>query len=678
MKFILNKKNISVAIYIIIALCFTSLIDNYNWNQNYSFEWLKQELVTANYTLAYKAKEKAGLSEFDNYRCYFNEDITDEQLTELLNNNEKLFCDSFILDDPNIKYIIKDHETNTTVTNTSDITSITNDNYDDYYIYFITFIFNEEGQLSYNTSHTEGFDWYTTIQSFKSDYFSHKGITTDKDLSSLKNTIITYAIPHSLSPNCTSYQQLYPVYDLIDFSYNKLTIYLLILFIIGFIVNYDKIWLYESIKSSNLISSITITFILFLFTYSAILNYAINDFYSTNSYGFLVFTLSILFYFTHLITTYIRCLFDKYLILNKLKKWYHKNIFNKINNDQDTININEITKHINISKSHEITLKFISILTLIILITAMILTEAIKNGYAFYMIIILFICLYFICYRYINTYLQQYNILLNTIKRVSNGFFDNDMQDLSYFKDLQEEFSHIKEGFEKAVLEEVKSERMKTELITNVSHDLKTPLTSIITYIDLLKKDNTMEEQKNYLSILERSSLRLKRLIEDLFEVSKANSGNIELNIESIDIVSLIKQVQFEYSDKLEMNNLSIKENFTKDKHILKLDSLKTFRIFENLINNAIKYAMPNTRIYIDIQEQEHSTTITIKNISYQEMNFTGEEIVERFVRGDKSRNTNGSGLGLAIVKSFTEVQNGEFKVNIDGDLFKAIIKFNK
>lgn len=688
MKFILNKKNIPIAIYFIIALCFSNLITHFNWNNRYSFDWLTQELVSANYTLAYKAKEKAGLSEFDNYRLYFNEDITDDQLSNLLLNNDLLFDNSFVLDDPNIKYIIKDFETNTTVTNTYDITNIDKENYDDHYLYFITFMFNKEGQLSYNTSHTEGFDWYTTIQSYKSNYFSHKGLEIDENLNNpllynanlnnLKNITISYAISYNLVTNSASYEQLHPFIELKSFIYNELTNYIIVIFIISFIINYNKIWFYVPLTKSHPIHSFVIIITMFIFSYSIILDYSILKLYSTNNYNLLIISLSFLFFIIHLIAIYLRSLSDKYLMIQKWKDWFNNNISNKITVDQDALDINRITKHINISKSQEITLKLVSILTTTILITSIIIANTLESGYSSYIILILFFCLYFVFYKYIHTYFIQYDQLVNTIKRVSNGCFDNDMQDLSYFKDLQEEFSHIKEGFEKAVLEEVKSERMKTELITNVSHDLKTPLTSIITYIDLLKKDNTMEEQKNYLSILERSSLRLKRLIEDLFEVSKANSGNIELNIESIDIVSLIKQVQFEYSDKLEMNNLSIKENFTKDKHILKLDSLKTFRIFENLINNAIKYAMPNTRIYIDIQEQEHSTTITIKNISYQEMNFTGEEIVERFVRGDKSRNTNGSGLGLAIVKSFTEVQNGEFKVDIDGDLFKAIIIFKK
>ena len=220
---------------------------------------------------------------------------------------------------------------------------------------------------------------------------------------------------------------------------------------------------------------------------------------------------------------------------------------------------------------------------------------------------------------------------------------------------------------------------MKTELITNVSHDLKTPLTSMITYIDLLKKeDNSNEDKINYINVLERNALRLKRLIDDLFEVTKANTGNVELNLEDIDIISLIKQAQFECDDILNNNELTIKENFPQAKYILKLDSLKTFRIFENLFNNIGKYALSHTRVYIDIHENDEYIMIMIKNISAQELNFTGEEIVERFVRGDKSRNTSGSGLGLAIAKSFTEIQGGLFKIDIDGDLFKAIIQFKK
>jgi len=275
---------------------------------------------------------------------------------------------------------------------------------------------------------------------------------------------------------------------------------------------------------------------------------------------------------------------------------------------------------------------------------------------------------------------KDYDVLLHATKQLSNGNFDIQInQDVGIFNPLKDEFSHIKDGFEKAVNEEVKSQKMKTELISNVSHDLKTPLTSIITYVDLLKKDSlTTEEKNNYVSILERNSLRLKNLIEDLFEVSKVNSGNIQLDLVDVDIVSMIKQAQFECYDKLEERHLDLRTDFSSDKIICHLDSSKTYRIFENLFINITKYALPYTRVYITLEEREDQVIITFKNISENEMNFNEEEIVERFVQGDKSRNTSGSGLGLAIVKSFTEIQKGQFHVEIDGDLFKSILIFKK
>ncbi len=227
----------------------------------------------------------------------------------------------------------------------------------------------------------------------------------------------------------------------------------------------------------------------------------------------------------------------------------------------------------------------------------------------------------------------------------------------------------------KRLNEEVKSQKMKTELISNVSHDLKTPLTSIITYVDLLKNDNLSPNKRNeYIETLDRNSLRLKNLIHDLFEVSKANSGNIKLNFVNVDLVALIQQTKFELADKFNEKNLTFKTNFPEEKIILSLDSSKTYRIFENLLINISKYALENTRVYIDIDEVK----IIFKNISADEIKISEDELVERFIQGDTSRNTSGSGLGLAIAKSFTELQNGIFKVNVDGDLFKAIVIFKK
>lgn len=252
-------------------------------------------------------------------------------------------------------------------------------------------------------------------------------------------------------------------------------------------------------------------------------------------------------------------------------------------------------------------------------------------------------------------------------------------EDLGLFNPFKEQIEKIQNGFKKAVDEEVKSQRMKTELISNVSHDLKTPLTSIITYTDLLKNENiTEEERKSYIDTIDKKSQRLKFLIEDLFEVSKATSGDTKLNLVNIDIVELMRQTQIELDDKIRNSNLNLRNNFPENKVVLELDSQKTFRIFENLLINVIKYAMEGSRVYIDIIDGEEAAKITIKNISAEEISFNAFDIVERFERGDKSRNTEGSGLGLAIAKSFVEVQGGTFNIEIDGDLFKVIITFEK
>ena len=224
---------------------------------------------------------------------------------------------------------------------------------------------------------------------------------------------------------------------------------------------------------------------------------------------------------------------------------------------------------------------------------------------------------------------------------------------------------------------------MKTELITNVSHDLKTPLTAIITYIDLLKEENTTEEQRReYLETLERKSLRLKVLIEDLFEVSKANSGSVNLELVPVDICHLMRQVYLEYEDKMEEAGLQVRFSVPEEKIILRLDSQKTYRIFENLYVNIIKYALHDTRVFVAAEKYDGNDgsapkiRIEMKNISEQEILGDPQELSERFVRGDASRNSEGSGLGLAIARSLTELQGGKFRIEADGDLFKVILIF--
>lgn len=295
-------------------------------------------------------------------------------------------------------------------------------------------------------------------------------------------------------------------------------------------------------------------------------------------------------------------------------------------------------------------------------------------------VIIYSIILFYILRKYMNEMKEKYNILLKATNKVAEGYLDVEIEeDLKLFEPFKKELKKIQKGFKKAIEEEVKSQNMKTELITNVSHDLKTPLTSIITYVDLLKDANISEEdRKSYIETIDKKSKRLKTLIEDLFEVSKAGSKDIKLDIVNLDIVELIKQVEIEFNEELSLKNLNIKWINDNEKVILPLDSQKTFRIFENLIGNIAKYSMKDSRVYIEILNEVDHVRITLKNISEVEINYTKEEIIERFKRGDKSRTTEGSGLGLAIAKNFTEVQNGEFNINLDGDLFKVEVKFKK
>ena len=271
---------------------------------------------------------------------------------------------------------------------------------------------------------------------------------------------------------------------------------------------------------------------------------------------------------------------------------------------------------------------------------------------------------------------QHYAELLAAARRMAAGDLTTPITgDLGMFDPLRDELNQVRDGFEKAVAAEVRSQNMKTELISNVSHDLKTPLTAIITYVDLLKDPALPEaDRAKYIDTLDRKSQRLKRLIEDLFEVSKAATGNVTMHYTEVDLAALLKQVQYELADKLQDCGIDFRWQLPDMRVPLVLDGQKTCRIFENLLINITKYGMPGTRAYITLTPLADGAQIVFKNISAAELDFDTQQITERFVRGDNSRNTEGSGLGLAIVKSFAELQGGSFEVAADGDLFKAIV----
>lgn len=275
---------------------------------------------------------------------------------------------------------------------------------------------------------------------------------------------------------------------------------------------------------------------------------------------------------------------------------------------------------------------------------------------------------------------KQYHSVLHATEQMADGDLKISLEeDLGIFAPIGESLEKVQQGFKKAVVEEAKSQNMKTELITNVSHDLKTPLTAIITYVDLLKKEDiTEEERKSYIATLDQKSQRLKVLIEDLFEVSKAHSGNVKMNFMDVDVVSLLKQVRSEMDEQIENSNLQFRWNLPEEKVILALDGQRTYRVFENLLNNILKYAMPHSRVYVDVNPTDSQVQIQFRNVSAMELDFDADRLTERFVRGDSSRNTEGSGLGLAIAKSFVELQKGTFEIDVDGDLFKVRITFDR
>ena len=288
------------------------------------------------------------------------------------------------------------------------------------------------------------------------------------------------------------------------------------------------------------------------------------------------------------------------------------------------------------------------------------------------------VVLYFGLKFYVSRMQLKYKILLDKIEEISAGNLNVEItEDLGIFNPFKEQLLQIQTGFRNAVESEVKSQKMKSELITNVSHDLKTPLTAIITYVDILKDETLTEEQRReYLDTLEKKSLRLKVLIEDLFEVSKATSGAVTLNLMDVDLCNLIKQVRLEMSDKLDAAGLDVRMDFPEEKAIVRLDSQKTYRIYENLFSNIARYALHGTRVYVQGVVTEGRILVFFKNISAAEITMDASRLAERFVRGDESRTTEGSGLGLAIVKSFVELQGGMFVIENDGDLFKAVTSF--
>lgn len=285
--------------------------------------------------------------------------------------------------------------------------------------------------------------------------------------------------------------------------------------------------------------------------------------------------------------------------------------------------------------------------------------------------------------KFISQKLREQRKIKDAIEKISQGELDTKL-DCNEFhgsqKDLALAVNHIQEGLSEAVKKSIKDERMKADLITNVSHDIKTPLTSIINYVELLKRENLQNEKaSNYIMILDEKAQRLKHLTEDLVEASKISSGNIDLSIQKIDLVELLYQTGGEFNERFEARNLTIITKLPSEPIYINADGRQLYRSIENLYTNAAKYALENTRVYVELEKESQNAVFTIKNVSknpiiVEEDNY--DTLTERFVRGERSRTTEGSGLGLSIAKNLTTLMGGEFEIKVDGDLFVATISF--
>lgn len=275
---------------------------------------------------------------------------------------------------------------------------------------------------------------------------------------------------------------------------------------------------------------------------------------------------------------------------------------------------------------------------------------------------------------------KSFNRIKEGVEQIKNGDLHHriEVDGKGEFSQLAANINRISDGLKKSVDSEIKSERLKTELITNVSHDIRTPLTSIITYVDLLKIENDPEKVAEYVDVLDQKSKRLKHLTDDLFEAAKASSGSIPVQLERIDIVSLLTQGIGEMDEKIEASALDFKLAHPTEKVYVKADGKLLWRSIENLFSNIFKYAQPASRVYVDVEDVGSEILVTFKNISAYELNISADELMERFKRGDESRTSQGSGLGLSIAESLIHIQHGKFVVQVDGDLFKVMIYLPK
>ena len=709
-----NSKNkyyisgITILISMILSIVMCSLygkIDEIAKNNNNAirYDYIQEDLYRSNFVLnkLLIEKETGKTVSYNDLYLTSNEKKDPDRLeqyeiqfkdfeTKLRNNLKNL--DYLIIDNKNDEKITNTEQDLSLLTNQTEISQeVLN-----YYSYYIVIQFDSEGKSNIKNTNQYGYNYNVYYNNDNIEIKNYLGLNAEEVVNGPKDVTIVYGIPKTLT-----YFDDNIYYNSLNISYwtygSVITPYVLVMY--AMVVLIALIIPYKKSKADRIIGklldipfeilSILITIITAFvglspqIIYGTLYNtevvnelkiYGVSE--SVSGYG--IDLANIIYWMVLLFSAFIGVTLIKYVFGKGIIKYIKENTlvgrFTLLIIRKLKVIIENLSK-IDFSENNDkYLLKVVGINFVIVAFCSILWLGGI------FVAIVYSIILFFILRKYMIQIKEKYNILLESTNKIAEGNLEVKIEEnLGVFEPLKLELEKVQRGFKKAVEEEVKSQRMKTELISNVSHDLKTPLTSIITYIDLLKNDNISEEdRKLYLDTLDRKSQRLKNLIEDLFEVSKATSKNIQLNIVNIDIVSLMKQTQLELIDKIKDSSLIFKWNFPENKIIIPLDSQKTFRIFENLLINIVKYAMPNSRVYIDIIDEDKYVYVTLKNMSANEIDFTSEEIVERFSRGDKSRNTEGSGLGLAIAKSFTEIQGGTLSIEIDGDLFKVILKFNK
>lgn len=615
----------------------------------------------------------------------FSSKLSDEEKKMISTEYEVMRNDfhSFFTNDSAFFYVAEDLDTGNIVSNLSDPEQVSSDTDD--YRFYVSFCFDEKGHCSISGDLTldifDAYDFYALFPSVADVYYPEIEMDPPENMEfqfMISSTAFSY---QGISGYLNSWDQ-FNAFGGISFFVAAAVLFVFLLF---YPIRYvSEVQPFKTIRNWSieinlfvLPSLVTLAFMVSMLSASFTIN---GEFaYLLNEYGLIVSDVIVLgcnfvIWFLSMIILSLTVFELKYIVV------YGPIRFIK-DHSLTASCIRWIKKTIDNLFTVDLSMPFHKQLLLLIFGNALVmLFFGILNFSLMIICTLLYsIALFYFIYRHLIEIQQDYHKLLASIRGIVSNRFEKTDEDFGIFASGREELEKLSVNFEEAVQEKVRSEKMKTELISNVSHDLKTPLTCIKNYAALLDDDALSSEKRHeYQEKLKKYANRLKTLIDDLLEISKVESGNLKLEPANLNIIDLLDQVYMQSEEALKAKNITVIRHYTDKKLILCLDSNKTYRIFENLFTNIIKYAMPNTRAYVSVKEENGRVSIEMNNVSEQPMDFTSSEIMERFVRGDKSRSQQGSGLGLAIARSFTQAQGGTFELKIDCDLFKVRIEFEK